>query len=514
MAHYVLALDQGTTSSRAILFDEMGNIRAKAQYPLKQYYPQPGWVEEDAAEILDTELLAMHDVLTQSQISPAELAAIGITNQRETTILWDRTTGEPISHAIVWQCRRTTELCRQLKRDGLEPHVRQTTGLILDPYFSATKIKWLLDQDPALRCRAEKGEILFGTVDSWLIWNLTGGQSHVIEYSNASRTMLFDLEMRCWDPVLLQALEIPAAMLPQPVPSCGICGRLSARFTNLAPFADTPIAGIAGDQQAALFGQGCFHAGMAKNTYGTGCFTLMNTGRQRVTSSHGLLTSIAWSIRGETYYALEGSAFHAGSAIQWLQNELGVITFPHECDILAELPQAEQGVYFVPAFSGLGAPYWDPDARGCFFGLTRGAEKAALCRAVLESIAFEVTDLVETMNLDAGTPVTELRADGGASVSDFLLQAQANFARIPVSRPETVESTALGAAFLAGLAVGLWPDLEVLEKIRVEQQRFTPNLDAEIRAHRLTNWHTAVKLARSWGNEVLPDCNLYQTDVK
>lgn len=505
MAGYVISLDQGTTSSRAVLWDETGAMRAMAQYPIQQYYPKPGWVEEDASEILFTTLQAMTEVLEQSAISASELVAIGITNQRETTILWEKATGKPIGRAIVWQCRRTAPICEQLRRDGLEPHIRQTTGLVLDPYFSATKIKWMLSQEPELHRRAECGEILFGTVDSWLIWNLTGGKSHVIDYSNAARTMLFDIHKLCWDETLLHALSIPRPILPQPVPSCGICGTLTRTLPGLAGFAGTPIAGVAGDQQAALFGQGCFQTGMAKNTYGTGCFTLMNTGSCPVSSSHGLLTTIGWSWQGQTTYVLEGSAFHAGSAIQWLQHEIGMIDRPHDCDILAEQAPLSQGVYFVPAFSGLGAPYWDSSARGCFLGLTRGTDKSVLCRAVLEAIAFEVTDLVETMNLDAGTPITELRADGGASVSDFLLQAQADFTNIPVSRPENVESTALGAALLAGLGVGLWQNFEVLSKLRTEQRRFLPNISHSLRSNRRTNWHTAVEMARKWGQSVLPD---------
>ncbi len=505
MARYVISLDQGTTSSRAILWDEAGTMRAMAQYPLQQYYPKPGWVEEDASELLFTTLQALSEVLERGGVAPSELAAIGITNQRETTILWERATGKPIGRAIVWQCRRTASICEQLRRDGLEQHIRQTTGLVLDPYFSATKIRWMLEQDPALHRRAERGEILFGTVDSWLIWNLTGGKSHVIDTSNAARTMLFDIHRLCWDETLLQALSIPRPMLPQPVPSCGICGTLTRTLPGLAGFAGTPISGVAGDQQAALFGQGCFHTGMAKNTYGTGCFTLMNTGERPVASAHGLLTTIGWSWQGKTTYVLEGSAFHAGSAIEWLQHEVGMIDKPHDCDILAEQAPPSQGVYFVPAFSGLGAPYWDASARGCFLGLTRGTDRAVLCRAVLESIAFEVADLVETMNLDAGTPITELRADGGASVSDFLLQAQADFTNLPVSRPETVESTALGAAFLAGLGVGLWQDFEALGRLRSEQRRFLPQITHTLRCNRRANWHTAVKVARSWGQTVLPD---------
>ncbi|MDD3164295.1 MAG: glycerol kinase GlpK [Oscillospiraceae bacterium] len=503
MASYVVALDQGTSSSRAILYDESGTPQASRQFEIHPHYPQPGWVEADAAEILDTELAAMKAVL--SGVNPASLAAIGITNQRETTVLWDKATGRPVGRAIVWQCRRTAPICRQLIADGLEPHVRAVTGLIIDPYFSGTKIKWMLDADPTLRARACRGEVLFGTIDSWLIWNLTGGRSHVIEYSNAARTMLFDISKCCWDDTLVRALDIPPAMLPKPVTSSGVCGHLAGGLPGLEAFAGTPISGVAGDQQAALFGQCCFDAGMAKNTYGTGCFTLMNTGSERVTSFHGLLTTIGWSYDGTTTYVLEGSAFHAGSAIQWLRDELGIIDAAHTCDLLAEAPQADQGVYFVPAFSGLGAPYWDPEARGCFFGLTRGAGKSAICRAVLESIAFEVTDLIETMKLDAGIAIKQLRADGGASVSNFLMQAQADYSGVPVSRPANVESTAQGAAFLAGLGIGLWPDTAALTRMRAEQARFTPVISADERDARLRHYHTAVELSRAWGRMASDD---------
>ena len=499
MASYVMALDQGTTTSRAILFDRQGNIVTLAQYPFRQYYPQPGWVEHDAMEILDTQLRAMAAAFEKSGVSPTDVAAIGITNQRETTVLWDKTTGKPIGNAIVWQCRRTTPLCARLEADGLRGYIHEKTGLLIDPYFSATKIRWMLEQDPALRARAERGEILFGTIDSWLIWNLTGGRAHVTDYSNASRTMLFDIERLCWDETLCRALEIPMHMLPKPVPSSEIYGRVAEGIGGLQYLTGIPIAGAAGDQQAALFGQGCFRSGMAKNTYGTGCFTLMNLGEQSVRSRSGLLTSVAWSLGGKTTYALEGSAFHAGSAIQWLRDECGLLGTAHEADLLAESIPNTQGVYFVPAFTGLGAPYWDSFARGCFFGLTRGAGRAELARAILESIAFEVTDLVETMNADTDEAITELRVDGGASVSDFLLQFQSDLLRAPVNRPHIVETTAFGAASLAGLAVGVWSGTEELEQLRQTQRVFTPTLPMAERDRTYRNWKTAVSLARAWG---------------
>ncbi len=501
MDGYVLALDQGTTSSRAIIFDRAGQIVTKAQYPLRQIYPRPGWVEHDPMEILSTQLLAAAEAFEKSGLSPTDIACIGITNQRETTVLWEKETGRPVCNAIVWQCRRTADICAQLERDGMRAYIHDRTGLIIDPYFSGTKIKWLLNRDAALRTRAARGEILFGTVDSWLIWNLTGGQVHVTDYANASRTMLFDIDRKDWDETICHALDIPTTMLPRPVGNSERYGVVAHGVGGLAPLAGIPICGSAGDQQAALFGQACFAAGMAKNTYGTGCFTLMNIGDSSVRSRNGLLTTVGWSINEQTTYVLEGSAFNAGSAIQWLRDACGIIGTAHECDLLAEAIEDNQGVYFVPAFTGLGAPYWDSSARGSFFGLTRGAGKAALCRAVLESIAYEVRDLVDTMNLDTGVPITELRVDGGACVSDFMMQFQADLLGTAVDRPENVETTALGAAYLAGLCAGVWSGMDELARIHKPERIFQPAMAEQTRQTLYARWKKAVALARAWGQD-------------
>ena len=499
MNGYVLAVDQGTTSSRAILFDKLGNIVSMAQYPITQHYPSPGWVEHDPMEILSTELLAMEEVYEKSGLSPTDIAAIGITNQRETTIIWDKATGKPVSNAIVWQCRRTAGICETLKADGLSEMVLQKTGLLIDPYFSGTKIRWILDQDPTLQRRAEQGELLFGNVESWLIWNLTGGAAHVTDYSNASRTMLFDIDKLCWDEELCSILNIPLCMLPTPVPSSMVYGTVSPAVRGLSALAGTPIAGSIGDQPAALFGQGCFQPGQAKNTYGTGCFTLLNIGSQSARSHQGMVTSVGWSLGGKVSYAIEGSAFNAGSAIQWLRDECKIIAAAHECDILAETLSHNDGVYFVPAFTGLGAPYWDTGARGSFFGMTRGTGKAHMCRAVLESIAYEVMDLVTTMETESGTRLRELRVDGGASVSDFMMQFQADLLDLNVIRPTMVETTAAGAAFMAGLATGVWSGTEELSKLQVTDRIFRPDMAPELRQTLAHNWHTAVELSRQWG---------------
>ncbi len=503
MNGYVIALDQGTTSSRAIVFDRSGTICAKAQFPLPQHYPQPGWVEHDPMEILGPQLLALSEVFEKSGLSPTDIAAIGITNQRETTILWDKQTGKPVSNAIVWQCRRTAPLCERLAADGMTGYIQDKTGLLIDPYFSATKIRWLLDNVPEARSLAAQGRLLFGNVETWLIWNLTGGAVHVTDYTNASRTMLFDIDTLTWDPEICRALEIPMEILPEPVGNSQIYGNIVPGLKGLQNLAGVPIAGAAGDQQAALFGQACFQSGQAKNTYGTGCFTLMNAGPQRVRSGNGLVSAIAWNLNGQTTYALEGSAFNAGSAIQWLRDSLQIIHSAHQCDVLAETVDSTGGVYFVPAFTGLGAPYWDAYARGSFFGLTRGSNQAHLCRAVLESIAYEVTDLVTTMALDAGSPILELRVDGGACVSDVMLQFQADMLDIPVNRPAMVESTAAGAAYLAGLAVGLWSDLEEIAASRQVERIFTAQMDAADREKHYHGWKTAVALSRQWGQDVL-----------
>ena len=449
MSQYILALDQGTTSSRAIAFDRSGNIAALSQQSLPQHYPQAGWVEHDPLEIWDTQRRAAAEVI--ARLPEGSVAGIGVTNQRETTILWDKATGEPVYNAIVWQCRRTAELCEELKRRGLEERIRSATGLLIDAYFSGSKIRWILDNVPGVRRRAERGEVLFGTVESWLIWKLTG--RHVTDYANASRTMLFDIHRLAWDEELCGILGVPTAMLPQPVPNSAVYGTVQPSIPGLESLAGVPVCGAAGDQQSALFGQTCFAPGEAKNTYGTGCFTLMNVGEKPVRSRAGLLTSVAWQVDGKTTYALEGSVFNAGSTIQWLRDELGIISSAPEIDVLAATVPDSGGVVVVPAFTGLGAPYWDMYARGAILGVTRGTGRAHIARAVLSCIAAQVTDLMLAMRQDAGCDIALLRADGGASVSDVLLQMQADLLRIPVDRPEMVETTAFGAAALAGLLV-------------------------------------------------------------
>lgn len=498
METYIAALDQGTTSSRAILFNRAGEIVARAQYPFRQIYPQPGWVEHDPMEIWATEKRALAEVVDAAHIDPKQIAAIGITNQRETTILWDRTTGQPVHNAIVWQCRRTAAICDHLKADGLEAVVTDKTGLLIDAYFSGTKIKWLMDNIPGIQERAERGELCAGTVDSWLIWRLTGGQVHVTDYSNASRTMLFNIHTLQWDEDLCKALGIPLQMLPEPRPNSEAYGCIAADIPGLEDLAGIPICGSAGDQPSALFGQACFTPGQAKNTYGTGCFTLMNVGREPVRSKAGLVTSVGWSVDGQVTYALEGSVFNAGSTIQWLRDELGLIETAPDCDRLAESVPDAGGVYVVPAFTGLGAPYWDMYARGTIVGLTRGTTKAHIARAVLDSIAFQVTDLVRAMNADAPCPLTTLRVDGGASVSDILMQTQADLLGLPVDRPAQVETTAFGAAALAGLASGVWGSLEELGSLRRSQHLFQPQRDAAVCAGDYARWCRAVERSRKW----------------
>ena len=498
METYVIALDQGTTSSRAILFNRAGEIVARAQHPFRQIYPQPGWVEHDPMEIWATEKRALAEAVDGAHIDPKQIAAIGITNQRETTILWDARTGEPVHNAIVWQCRRTAPLCDRLKADGLGPAVTEKTGLLIDAYFSGTKIRWLLDNVPGAQRRAERGELRAGTVDSWLIWNLTGGKSHVTDHSNASRTMLFNIHTLQWDEDLCRALDIPMSLLPQPLPNIMEYGRVAPGIPGLESLAGIPICGSAGDQPAALFGQACFTPGQAKNTYGTGCFTLMNVGGEPVRSKAGLVTSAAWTLGGKTTYALEGSVFNAGSAIQWLRDELGLIQSAPECDRLAESVPNAGGVVVVPAFTGLGAPYWDMFARGTILGLTRGSTRAHIARATLDAIAFQVTDLVRAMNADAPCPLTVLRVDGGASVSDIMMQTQADLLRLPVDRPAQVETTAFGAAALAGLAAGVWSAPEELERLRRSQHVFTPQRDAERCAADYARWRRAVERASGW----------------
>ena len=499
MDTYIAALDQGTTSSRAILFHETGEIAARAQYPFRQIYPQPGWVEHDPMEIWASERRALAEIT--SHIDPRQVAAIGITNQRETTILWDRRTGEPIHNAIVWQCRRTAPFCDELKARGLGEIIAEKTGLLIDAYFSASKIRWLLDHVPGARERAERGELCFGTVDSWLIWQLSGGAVHVTDYSNASRTMLFNIHTLRWDEELCEIFGIPMSILPRPVGNSEVYGLVARDLPELEGLAGIPICGSIGDQPAALFGQGCFHPGEAKNTYGTGCFTLMNVGGEAVRSRAGLVTSVGWSVGGETSYALEGSVFNAGSTIQWLRDELKLIDSAPECDRLAESVPDSGGVVIVPAFTGLGAPYWDMYARGTILGLTRGSTRAHIARAVLDAIALQVTDLVRAMNADAPCPIPTLRVDGGASVSDILMQIQADLLGIPVDRPAQVETTAFGAAALAGLAAGVWKDTGELEKLRRSQHVFTPLRSGEDCGREYRRWQRAVERARAWAED-------------
>lgn len=498
METYIAALDQGTTTSRAILFNSRGEIVSKAQYPFRQIFPQPGWVEHDPMEIWATTSRALAEAVDAAHIDPKAIAGIGITNQRETAILWDRRTGQPVYNAIVWQCRRTAEICDRLKADGLGETVTEKTGLLIDAYFSGTKLKWIMDHVPGVRQRAERGELCAGTVDSWLIWNLTGGKAHVTDYSNASRTMLFNIHTLQWDTELCSALDIPMELLPEPKSNSEVYGHLASGLPGLEDLAGIPVCGSAGDQQSALFGQACFTPGQAKNTYGTGCFTLMNVGDTPVRSRSGLVTSVGWQVAGKTVYALEGSVFNAGSTIQWLRDELGLIQSAPECDRLAESVPDSGGVVVVPAFTGLGAPYWDMYARGTIVGLTRGSTKAHIARAVLECIAYQTADLVRVMNADAPCPLTELRVDGGASVSDILMQIQADLLRLPVDRPAQVETTAFGAAALAGLAVGVWNGFDELTALRRSQCVFRPQREEEACLADLARWHRAVERSRSW----------------
>ena len=494
---YVLALDQGTSSSRAILFDHAGNVVRLAQREFRQYYPHPGHVEHDPYEIWQSQLAVAHAVLADAGISASQVRAIGITNQRETTVLWDRKTGEPVGRALVWQDRRTAPMCEALQAAGHGELFRDKTGLIIDAYFSSTKLRWMLDNIEGARERAQRGELAFGTVDSWLIWQLTDGARHVTDVSNASRTMLFNIHSFEWDDALLALLDIPHALLPEVVASSGEVARTSARLFGM----QIPIAGIAGDQQAATFGQACLSPGMAKNTYGTGCFLLMNTGSQPVTSHNRLLTTIGWQIRGQTQYCLEGGVFMGGATIQWLRDGLKIINSAPEVEPLARQCDDTGGVVLVPAFAGLGAPHWDPFARGTLVGMTRGTGRPQIARAALESIALQSVDVLEAMQKDAGISLAELRVDGGASRSDLLMQMQADLLGTPVVRPRVTETTALGAAYLAGLATGYWSDpAEIAQQWQVER-RFEPNLSADARSHRLARWHRAVDRARDWARE-------------
>jgi glycerol kinase len=493
MPSYVLALDQGTTSSRAILFDQAGSIVSVAQQEFPQIFPQAGWVEHNPEDIWHSQLQCARLVLQQANITAADVAAIGITNQRETTVVWDRNNDRAIHNAIVWQCRRTAAMCDKLKKEKFDRVIRRKTGLVTDAYFSGTKVAWLLDNVKGARQQANKGELAFGTVDSWLIHRLSGGQAHVTDVSNASRTMLYDIRKQVWDKEILDKLRIPASMLPTVKASSEIYAETAPDLLG----APIPIAGIAGDQQAALFGQGCFKPGMMKNTYGTGCFLLMNTGEQATASKTGLLTTIAWRTGGTTEYALEGSVFIAGAAVQWLRDGLGLITNAAESEALATSVNDTNGVYFVPAFVGLGAPYWDQDARGAIVGLTRGATRAHLVRAALEAMAYQTRDVVECMQKDSGIKAKELRVDGGATRNDFLCQFQADILGIPVVRPVITETTALGAAYLAGLAVGFWKNEKEIAKQWQVEKRFEPQMKKSERERLYEGWVAAVARARS-----------------
>ncbi len=488
-APYVLSLDQGTTSSRALLFDVHGTLVASAQKPHRQIYPQSGWVEHDAEEILTRQTEVMKETVAAAGIDPRLISAVGITNQRETAVVWERDTGRPIHNAIVWQCRRTAPICDTVRARGLAPRIAERTGLVLDAYFSGTKIAWILDHVPGARARAARGELLAGTIDSWLLYHLTGGRVHATDPSNASRTLLYDLHENRWHEDLLQIFDVPATVLPKVLPSSGVFGILDPSFLGVP----IPIAGIAGDQQAALFGQACFSPGMVKNTYGTGCFLLMNTGRTPVRSRSGLVTTVAWDLGNGPEYALEGSVFNAGSVIQWLRDELGLIQSAAECDRLAASVPDTGGVYIVPAFTGLGAPYWDPYARGTLTGLHRGTGRAQVARAVLESIAYQSDEVMCCMAADAGAPIVSLRVDGGASVSEFLMGFQADLSDVPVDRPAVIETTAFGAACLAGLATGVWPDQAALASVRATERVFLPTMDGTRRAALVAGWKSAVR---------------------
>jgi glycerol kinase len=496
-APYLLALDQGTTSCRALVFDAAGAVAALAQQPFAQHFPQPGWVEHDAEEILDTQLKVAREALQQAGLTARDLAGIGLTNQRETTVLWDRATGRPVHHALVWQDRRTADRCRRLVDDGLEKHIRETTGLRADPYFSGTKLAWLLDEVPGTREAAERGALLFGTMDTWLLWHLTGGPDggrHVTDVTNASRTLLYDLRRGTWDDTLLDALRIPRSVLPEVLPSSGTFGETAAFG------APVPILGVAGDQQAALFGQACLSPGLAKNTYGTGCFLLLNTGRAPVFSRHGLVTTVAWDLGDGPEYALEGSVFVAGAAVQWLRDALHLLdAAPDSAYFAGQVPDTG-GVYVVPAFVGLGAPYWEPEARGAVFGLTRGTTKAHLVRATLESLAYQTRDVLDAMTADAGFPLQSLRVDGGAAANDLLMQFQADVLGVAVERPASVETTAFGAAALAGLAAGVW-DREALAGRWQAETRFEPGLPEAEREALYAGWQRAVRATLAWAHE-------------
>ena len=497
MKQYIMALDAGTTSNRCILFDRNGRICSVAQREFHQYFPKPGWVEHDANEIWASMLGVAVEAMQRIGATAAEIAGIGITNQRETSVVWDKATGEPIYNAIVWQCRRTSAYCDELKARGLTEIFRQKTGLVIDAYFSATKLRWLLEEIPGARARAERGELLFGTVETWLLWKLTGGKVHITDYSNASRTMLFNINTLQWDEEILRELNIPRGMLPEPRPSSAVYAETEPTLLGGA----IPICGAAGDQQAALFGQTCFRPGEAKNTYGTGCFLLMNTGERPVFSQNGLVTTVAWGLDGHVNYALEGSIFVAGAAIQWLRDEMKLIESAQDSEYMAQKVRDTNGCYVVPAFTGLGAPHWNQYARGTIVGLTRGCNKYHLIRATLDSICYQVDEVLAAMRADSGIALEALKVDGGASANNYLMQTQADVIGAPVVRPTCVESTALGAAFLAGLAVGFWCDLDEIRRYYAADRTFLPTISEQERAERLNGWKRAVRCACSWAEQ-------------
>ena len=497
MKRYIMALDAGTTSNRCILFDRNGRICSVAQREFHQYFPKPGWVEHDANEIWASMLGVAVEAMQRIGATAAEIAGIGITNQRETSVVWDKATGEPIYNAIVWQCRRTSAYCDELKARGLAEIFRQKTGLVIDAYFSATKLRWLLEEIPGARARAERGELLFGTVETWLLWKLTGGKVHITDYSNASRTMLFNINTLQWDEEILRELNIPRGMLPEPRPSSAVYAETEPTLLGGA----IPICGAAGDQQAALFGQTCFRPGEAKNTYGTGCFLLMNTGERPVFSQNGLVTTVAWGLDGHVNYALEGSIFVAGAAIQWLRDEMKLIESAQDSEYMAQKVRDTNGCYVVPAFTGLGEPHWNQYARGTIVGLTRGCNKYHLIRATLDSICYQVDEVLAAMRADSGIALEALKVDGGASANNYLMQTQADVIGAPVVRPTCVESTALGAAFLAGLAVGFWRDLDEIRRYYAADRTFLPTISEQERAERLDGWKRAVRCAGSWAEQ-------------
>ena len=497
MPQYIMALDSGTTSNRCILFNHAGEVCSIAQKEFTQIFPQPGWVEHDADEIFSTQLEVARQAMANIGATAADIAAIGITNQRETTVVWNKTTGRPICNAIVWQCRRTAEYCDSLSKQGLVDTIRQKTGLVIDPYFSGTKIRWILENIPGARALAENGELLFGTVETWLIWKLSGGKAHVTDYSNASRTMLFNINTLQWDEEILRLLDIPASMLPKAVPSSGIYGHTSAQFFG----APIPIAGAAGDQQAALFGQACFDPGDSKCTYGTGAFLLMNTGETPIFSRNGLVTTIGWGLDGKVNYALEGSIFVAGAAIQWLRDQLRFIESAVDSEYMAQKVSDTNGCYVVPAFTGLGAPHWDAYARGSILGLTRGVNKYHIIRATLDSIVYQTNDVLSAMASDSGISLSALKVDGGASANNYLMQTQADISDAPVLRPACVETTAMGAAYLAGLAVGYWAGTEEIRKNWCVDRRFTPNISVSLREKRIRGWKKAVECSLGWAKD-------------